>query len=543
MTDFPILYDLGIILLAAAAFTLAARRLKMPTIVTYILAGLALGPATGLLQVTESVELISEVGIALLLFLVGLELSLDKIRDVGKVAVVAGIAQVSISGAGGFGLALLLGFSVVEAAFLGLALSFSSTVVVVKLLDQQKELHSTHGRIAVGILLVQDLVVIVALTFLTGLGTGTQELTAGAVLAGLGTSFGGMTILLGFALLSARYLLPPLFRWISASTEAIFIWSLCWCFLLVLGAELFHLSAEIGAFLAGVSLAQLPYNHDLTRRVHPLMNFFVAVFFVSLGVQMELEYALEHWGAALLMSAFVLVGKTVILLWLVPRAGYPVRTSFLTSVTLAQISEFSFILAALGLALGMIDEAVLSLVGVVGLVTISVSSYMILFDERLYELLERRGVLRIFTSRNERAEGGDEEPMRDHVVVVGMNALGRRLVEGLMERGERVVAVDTSPANLRDLACPTVLGNAEYLSVLEEAGIGDAKLLVSALQIEDTNLLLAYRARSFGVPASIHAFDQSLVGELRQIGAEHLIISKSAATRQVARMLQRAGVI
>jgi Kef-type K+ transport system membrane component KefB len=542
MTDLPILRDMGIILLAATAFALVARRLNMPTIVVYILAGLALGPLAGLLEVTDAIHMISEVGIALLLFLVGLELSLDKIRDVGKVAIVAGLGQVVFTAAGGVGLSLLLGFTLMESVFLGTALTFSSTVVVVKLLTQKDELDALYGRIAVGIFLVQDLVVIVVLTLLTGLGQ-PEELSLAGVARGVGTAFGGMFLLLLAALLSARYLLPPLFRWIAVSGEALFVWSLCWCFLFVIGAEVFHVSAEIGAFLAGLSLAQLPYNHDLRRRVHPLMNFFVAVFFVSLGVQMEFGAAAQHWLSALVLSLFVLIGNPVIFLWIIARMGYGERTTFLTSVTVAQISEFSFIFAAVGLSAGLIDQAILSVIAVVGLVTIGISAYMILYNHQLYAFLRRLGVLRIFGAREEREFESAEGTLNDHVIVVGMNALGKRLVEGLMERGESVVAVDTSPDNLRGLACPVVLGNVEYLSVLEEAGVARAKLLVSALQIEDTNLLLAYRARRFGVPSSIHAFDQSLVAELRHVGADHLIISKSAATRQVARMLQRAGVI
>ncbi|MGH7443779.1 MAG: cation:proton antiporter, partial [Longimicrobiales bacterium] len=168
MTDFPVLRDLGLILVAGALFVLLARRINMPTIVAYIFAGLVLGPLTGLISSTESVALIAEAGIALLLFLVGLELSLAKIRDVGRVAIAAGLGQVALTAVGGFGLARLLGFTAIEAAFIGTALTFSSTVVVVQLLGQKRELDTLYGRIAVGILLVQDLVVIIALTFLTG---------------------------------------------------------------------------------------------------------------------------------------------------------------------------------------------------------------------------------------------------------------------------------------------------------------------------------------------------------------------------------------
>jgi Kef-type K+ transport system membrane component KefB len=538
--DLYLLRSLGFILVAAAIVVVVAGRLRIPSIVAYIAAGLLLGPVTGLLTVGDAIHLIAEVGIALLLFLVGLELSLDKIRDVGRVAVLAGLGQVVFTAAGGLLISLLLGFALMEAVFLGTALTFSSTVVVVKLLDQKKEIDAVYGRIAVGIFLVQDLVVIVALTFLAGLGAG--GLNASSVGVGLARAFAGMGVLLLAALLSARYVLPRVFGWVSASAEPMLIWSLSWCFLFVIGAEVLGLSLEIGAFLAGLSLAQLPYTHDLRRRVHPLMNFFLAVFFVALGLQMEFSGAAGHATSAIVLSLFVLVGNPFIFMFIIARTGYGERTSFLTSVTVAQISEFSFIFAALGLAAGLIDESILSLIGIIGIVTIAASSYMILYNHELYGIVSRAGLLRMFGAPPDEPPEPSTRPT-GHIVVVGMNALGRRLVELLAGRGEIVVAVDTDPRKLEGLPAQTVLGNAEYQSVMEDANLGDARLLISALQIEDTNNLLAYWARLAGVPSSMHAFDQSVVDELRGIGVSHLMISKNTGIQRIAAELRRAGVL
>jgi Kef-type K+ transport system membrane component KefB len=542
MIDFPILRDLGVIIFAATAFVLLAQRLNAPTIVAYILAGLLLGPVTGFLEATDVIHLIAEVGIVLLLFLVGLELSLDKIRDVGRVAVLAGLGQVIFTAAGGFVLSLVLGFDTMESIFIATALTFSSTIVVVKVLTQKNELDSLYGRIAVGIFLVQDLVVIVALTLLNGLGQ-PDELSLGALARSLGGAFGGMLLLLGAALLSARYVLPPLFGWISASLEGLFIWSLAWCFLFVVAAELLQVSVEIGAFLAGLSLAQLPFHVSLRRSVHPLMNFFVMVFFVSLGVQMEVEEATRHWGAAIALSAFVLIGNPLIFMAIIARTGYGERTAFLTSITVAQISEFSFVFAAVGLSAGLIDESILSLIGVVGLVTIAASVYMILNNERLYEFFRGRGWLRLFGAEQEVEPVETDPELEGHVIVVGLNALGRRIVDALLERGEAVLVIDSDPGKLADLPTRTLLGSVDDPVVLEEARLPRAKLLVSALQIEDVNHMLAYWGREAGVPTSIHALDQELAAELREAGAVHVIRSKSSATKRLAMLLRRAGVI
>ncbi|HUO87362.1 MAG TPA: cation:proton antiporter, partial [Thermoanaerobaculia bacterium] len=255
MTELDLLRQLGLILVAAAAALLLARLARVPSIVAYLVAGLALGPATGLLPVSEPLELIAEVGIALLLFLVGLELSLDKIRDLGKVAVIAGLGQVAFTAAGGFALAFALGFDPLASIFIGVALTFSSTVVVVKVLDQKRELDTLYGRISVGIFLVQDLVVIVALTLLAGLGRG-REASLGAIGLGVLLAFAGMAALLATALFASRHLLPRLFGWAASSSQTLFVWSLAWCFLFVVAAEKLQLSLEIGAFLAGISLAQ-----------------------------------------------------------------------------------------------------------------------------------------------------------------------------------------------------------------------------------------------------------------------------------------------
>jgi Kef-type K+ transport system membrane component KefB len=543
MNDAPLIRDLGIILLASAAALLVARRLHVPSIIVYMFTGLLLGPATGVLGVASTVDLISHFGIALLLFIVGLELSLEKIRDVGRVAVIAGLGQVVFTAAGGVGLSVLLGFTLVEALFIGTALTFSSTIVVVKLLDQKGHLHSLYGRIAVGIFLVQDLVVIVVLTFLAGLNT--EALTAGGVARGMLFAFGGMALLLGGAMLASRYVLPPLFAWMSASLEGMFILSLCWCFALVLAAEAMGLSLEIGAFLAGIALAQLPYNHELRRRVHPLMNFFIAIFFVSLGLQMELAQAGSQWAPALVLSLFVLIGNPLIFLFIIAGLGYDVRTSFMTSVTVAQISEFSFIFAAMGVGAALIGEPILSLVAVIGLVTIGVSSFMILYSDALFRHVDRAGLLRPFhaLSRNAQPPESGGEALRDHIIVVGMNSLGRALVHELAQRGLDVVAVDTDPAKLEGLPATTILGSVDHGSVLAEAGLERAKLLVSALQIEESNKLLAYRCRQLGVPASIHAFDVSVQRDLHDIGVDHLILSKNAGIRQMAAALRSAGVL
>jgi Kef-type K+ transport system membrane component KefB len=535
MGDTAFIGTLGVMIIAAAVAAFVGRLIRMPSIVCYILAGLALAALTDL-EATGSalheIEVVAELGIVLLLFVVGLELNLDRIRQVGKVAVLAGLGQVVFTAAGGLGIAALLGFSWMESVLIATALTFSSTVVVVKLLDQKGELQSLYGRIAVGIFLVQDLVVVIVLTFVAGLDPDTEG-GARQVLVGLAKAFGGMGALVVASLVAARWLLPRPMGWAARSPQTLFVWSLCLSLGFVLAARALGLSQEIGAFLAGLSVAQLGCAHELRRRVHPLMSFFIAVFFVSLGAGMRLEDAGMYWKEAAALSAFVLLGNPFIFMWIIARSGYSERTSFLTSVTVAQISEFSFILGATGVAAGLIGPPILSLIMVVGLITIAASAYMILYNHGLYRLVVRLGVLRMFgASKTDDAEPPAER-LRDHVVVVGMNDLGRRLVTELCARGETVLAVDTDPRKLAGLPCPTMVGNVEYLDLLEEAGLPNARLAVSTLRIESANQLFAFRCKQWGVPVAIHAFDSSVLDGLRGLDVDYLIETKACAAKKL----------
>jgi Kef-type K+ transport system membrane component KefB len=546
--DVSLIQTIGIVIVTAAVAVLIARQAQVPAIVAYLFAGVLLGPVLSILPAGHAegaaadVEVVAEIGIVLLLFLVGLELSLDKIRDVGRVALAAGIGQVVFTAAGGALIAWLMGFNVIESVFLATALTFSSTVVVVKVLDQKGELDSLYGRIAVGIFLVQDLVVIVVLTILAGLEKA-ESISAASVSVGIVKAFLGMGLLTVLSLVAAKYLLPQPFAWVARSPPALLIWSLGWCFLFVVLADALALSREIGAFLAGLSLAQLHCSHDLRRRVHPLMCFFIAVFFVTLGAQMNFDAAAAHWKSAAVMSLFVLIGNPFIFMWIIARFGYSERTSFFTSVTVAQISEFSFILASVGMSANLIDRSILSLIAVVGLITIVGSVYMILYNRELYAVLRRWGVLRIFAAKQaDDADAGASAPS-GHVIVVGMNPLGKMLVRALHERGERVLAIDTDARKLADLPCATLVGNVDYLTVLQEAALPAAKLAITALQIEDVNLLFAFRCRTLGVPVAVHVFDRSVLRGTRDVAPRYLMDSKQAADAEIERLLAEMGVL
>jgi hypothetical protein len=296
------------------------------------------------------------------------------------------------------------------------------------------------------------------------------------------------------------------------------------------------------------------------------------VFFVTLGVQMDLGSLGAIWVPALAFSALTLLGKPLLFLLLIlPRLGMDQSSSARVGLTLAQSSEFSFILAALAFSVGLIEPEIMALLGMVGLLTMGASSYLMLYMDALAprflglarkipRLLPREGEKSTaagFASDRDGEEGGEKGSRRsvgedrqegkdphhllDHVIIVGMNSLGRRLARELTERGESVLAVDSDPRKLRDLPCPTLMGNAEYASVLDEAGLDRARLLVSALHIEETNNLLTHRARARGIPVSVHAFETGHVPELQALGATHLMVARDLGAERLLAAVQQHG--
>lgn len=545
MGEIGFIRDIGVMIVSAAVLVLLARLIKMPSIVAYILAGLVVGPVLGVLTLTTydpgvpdgALDVITGLGIVLLMFLVGLELSFDKVRDVGKVAVLLGVAQIGFIGVGSLAAALAMGFAFIPAMFIATALTNSSTVLVVKLLEQKRETRLTYAHIVIGLNLVKDVALIVVLTLLGGLGmVGSGEL-GGVALKLLGSML-GLGLLVAVAGLSSRYVLARAFHWAEDTPRVLFVWSLTWCFVFAVAADKLGLSPAIGAFLAGISLAQLSIADDIRRRVHPLMNFFLAIFFVAIGAQMELGATLSLWPAVLVLGGFIVIVVPLFTAWLTARMGYGRRSSFMVGSAMGQISELSFVFAAVGVMSQLIEIEVLSLITMLGLLTIGISSYVIMYNGRIYEAMDKRGWLRWLQGG---AESDAVEPgLKGHIVVVGMNPLGQRIARDLHKRGETVLAIDTDQRKLAGLPCRTMVGHVDTLAVLEEAHLADAKLAVTALKIEDTNNLFVYRCKQFGVPVAAHAFDSSVARELHRLGADLLIEARTEAYRQIRERLEDA---
>ena len=440
--------EIGALLIVSALVGAVAVRLRQPLIVAFIGVGIAVGPVGfGTIEQSDELALLAEIGIALLLFLVGLKLDLHLIRTVGPVALVAGLGQVLFTSVVGFGITMALGYEPLAAVYIAVALTFSSTIIIVKLLSDKQEVEETHGQIALGILIVQDIVVVIALVALSALGgAGETGAPVPVELALIGARAVAFIAVVGLLM---RYVLPRLLERLAEERELLVLFAIAWAVALAAGGEVLGFSQEVGAFIAGMSLASTGYREAIGGRLVSVRDFLLLFFFVELGVGLDFADAAAQVGPAIALSLFVLVGNPLIVMTIMGVMGYRRRTGFLTGLTVAQISEFSLIFAALGLAVGHISEAVVGLVTTVGIITIALSTYLILYSKQLYRPLEP--ALRIFERGKvrERAvvEASGARPA--DIIVIGLGRFGGRLVSHLRARGHTVLAVDDDPQTIR----------------------------------------------------------------------------------------------
>lgn len=526
--------QLAAIVIASALLGLLARSLRQPLVLAYIASGIVLGPSLlGIVSPGGSLALFSEVGIAFLLFLVGLSMRTRVFREIGKVALVTAAAQMAVTTAAGLLLALTLGFSLFESLFLAIAFSFSSTIIVVKLLTDKKDLDSLYGRISVGILLIQDFIAIAVLVLVSGLFAG-GTLEAFAITTAL-----KVAVLLAIPLFFNRFFLSPVFSHISKNHELLFLSGIAWCFIMALASFLLGFSIEIGAFLAGVSLASIPFNYHISVQIRPLRDFFLIIFFVVLGSQVTLDGIGQLLVPALALSAFLLLAKPFLALLMMGGMGYRKRTSFLTGLSLSQISEFSLILVALGAAAGVLPSSILTLTVLVGVITLAVSSYLILYAERLFTLLSpllspfERGRLK------EKLEYYQEKG--HDIVLVGYHEMGYHVMKSLGRMRHQTAVVDFNPATVAFMAQKGInclYGDISDPEVLEKVRSFSPKLVVSTVPaIEDTrNLLRGLRRR--GRTIFVTAREAEDATELYRLGADFVLVPDFLAGEKLSSLLE-----
>ncbi len=484
--------QLAVILALAVAAGALAVALRQPLIIAFIVVGVIVGPAAfGWVTTSDQIDLLAQVGVALLLFLVGLKLDVHLIRNVGPVALVTGTVQVIVTAAVGFGIALALGLGSTPALYVAAAVAFSSTIIIVKLLSDLHEFEQLHGRIAVGILIVQDIVVILAMVALATFGQSEGALTdevAGLVARSVGFFVGIVAI--------TRLVLPRLLDRLARSPELLVLFGIAWAVAVAAGADWIGLNKEVGAFVAGLALASTPYREAVGARLVTLRDFLLLFFFIDLGARLQFSDIGSQIVPAIVLSAVVLLIKPFIVLVVMGRLGYCTRVSLRTGLTLGQISEFSLILAALGLKLGHIGGSTVALITAVGVITISISTYVIVYSQRIYGYLAPWA--RVF-ERPHPTHGEESDATLEYdAIVFGVGRFGSSIIEPLTRAGRRVLAVDFDPhalAQLREHGVDVLYGDAEEPAFITALPLASTRAVLSTIPQVAANLVLLEELR------------------------------------------------
>jgi CPA2 family monovalent cation:H+ antiporter-2 len=506
MQDSNMPHDVSLITTIAAGLGLAAilgflvTRLRVPPLVGYLVAGIVIGPATpGFVADVALASQLAEIGVMLMMFGVGLHFSLDDLWAVRRIAVPGAVVQIAVATALGAATATAWGWHVGAALVFGLALSVASTVVLLRALEARGVLQSVNGQIAVGWLVVEDLVVVLILVLLPALA-GLFGGTAGAAAPGagghglwfaLGVTVAKVVAFVVFMLVVARRLFPSLL-WMVARTGSRELFTLGVVSLAVGvaygAAKLFSVSFALGAFFAGMMMRESALSHRAAEESLPLRDAFSVLFFVSVGMLFDPHVMIEQPLRLVTVTAIIMIGKTVAAVALVLAFRYPLNTALTVGASLAQIGEFSFILAGLGVSLGLLPSQGQSLILAGALVSISLNSMVFTAIEPVQAWIRSRSSVARALERSpdplaELPETVDSASVTGHVLLVGYGRVGSRIAEALGARGIRYVVAEENREiveRLRARNVPAVSGDASEPAVLIQAHVARARVLVIA---------------------------------------------------------------
>jgi Kef-type K+ transport system membrane component KefB len=529
---------LSIVIAIGVLISLFMRIIRQPMIIGYIITGVLVGPTVlHVINSVDSIEVFAQFGIALLLLIVGLGLNPRVIKEVGKIAALIGIGKVAVATTIGFIFGRLMGYPPLTSLYIGLGISFSSTIIILKLLTDKKEQNRLYGKISVGFLLVEDLIATLVMITVAASAKGGLDFTSfGQLLVKMGLLVGGLIIV-------RMVILPRLNRFIANSQEFLFLFAIGWG----LGiASLFRwagFSLEIGALLAGITLASLPYAQEISSRLKPLRDFFIVLFFISLGSHLMLGDIMSILPRALALSAIVLIGNPLVVMTIMGLSGYTKKTSFKTGIAGAQVSEFSFILLLLANQQGQVSNEVLSLMTLVALITIAVSSYVIIYSDRLYNVFER--YLALFErhklrSERERAEHFD-------LVLFGYQKGGGEFLHVFEQLKKSYVVVDYDPAAIDILESKQsryVYGDATDLELLNEISLETSKLVVSMITDYPTNQFLSNWLSTHNPHAVFICTADTLeqAAELYSKGVSYVILPHFLGSEKISAFIKKSGL-
>ena len=488
--------DLTVVLILAGVIAFLVSLLKQPGIIAYILTGLIVGSFGYYeMNVGNIFHGLSQIGITLLLFMVGLELDISQLKKIGKTALITGLGQVIITSLLGYFILSWLGFSKTASLYIAPALTFASTIIIVKLLTEKKDLQSLYGKIVVGVFLIQDFI---AVMILLGLASVSSE--GSSIYASLPAwqniifTLVRALILMLFVAWMSQKVFPKIINTIGKSEELVLIFSLAWALGLAafVSLPIIGFSLEIGGFLAGLALARSAVHYEISSRIKPLRDFFIIIFFIVLGSGLSVGNFSGMSTSIIVLSLFVLIGNPIIVMVLLALQGYKPRTGFFAGVTVAQISEFSLILVALGGKLGHLTEAEVSMVTMVGIATFAGSSYLVLYSTKIYEKFKFLfKYLDFFKGRAEK--NLNFSVMEDHVIIIGAHRMGRHIIASLEKQKHPFVILDFNPEIVEKYLEQNYLaicGDATDSYIQQQINLAKSKLIISTIPDLEDNIML-----------------------------------------------------
>jgi Kef-type K+ transport system membrane component KefB len=529
-------FEIGAIIVVAAGLAMLLSRLRLPLVIAYIVTGIVVGPS--LLAIAKSPEIfeaMSKIGVAFLLYTVGLGLNWRNVKDVGGIALATGVGQVLVTSVVGFVIGRLLGFDSTTSIYLAVGFSFSSTIIIVKLLSDKDELDTLYGRISVGFLLVQDFIAMFILLGLGAIGSGatvpdilTQTLIKIAILVPLLWSI-------------STFVVPRLVSFAARSQELLFVFSIAWCFLIASVLVLFGFGVEMGALMAGVTLSGTVFEREINARIRPLRDFFLLIFFVVLGTHLGLASVGSLAIPTMVFSLYVLIGNPILAMLVMRALGYHPRTGFLSGTTVAQISEFSFIVIAAGIAIGHLDPSVLTLATAVGLITIATSSFMIQHNDAIYEWL--RPLFRWLEPHRALSHEVKTIHTSAKVYLFGLHNIGTAALQALEELRQPFAVVDFDPTVVRELSevgVQAIYGDVSDEGFLAELKVERASFIISTIPEVSVSLaVLGYlRSEKFKGTAIVSARTPDEASKCYAAGATYVIIPSILGGEKLREMLE-----
>jgi Kef-type K+ transport system membrane component KefB len=530
--------ELSLVIAIAAVMALLMRLIHQPLIIGHILTGIIVGPTMlHLIKTPDTITTFSNIGIALLLFIIGLGLNPRVIKEVGKVAAVVAVIQVGLTIALGWATSLLLGRSAHEAILIGIALSFSSTIIILKLLSDKKEQSRLYGKITIGLLIVQDLLAMVALLIVTAQhgqnGISLNQLEH-LLVKGL-----GIAVVMFFV---GLVVLPKLQHLIAGSQESLFLFAIGWGFGAAALFDKAGFSLEIGALLAGVSLASLPYTQEMSARLRPLRDFFLVVFFIALGTQISFHSLQPLLPIIIFGSLIVVFFKPLVVLISMGLLGYTKRTSFKTAITTGQISEFSLVLIILANHQGLVSEGLVSALTIIALFSIAVSTYLTLYNDPLYRYLEP------YLSLFERHHTQFEHESQHHydIALFGYSKGAHEFLKVFASLKKPFIVVDYDPTAIELLEHQKVhclYGDITDLELLEEIGLDKTRLVISTISDFKVNSFLIELLAKINphCVVIIHADNIEEATKLYELGASYVMLPHYIGSEKIGAFIKRHG--